>query len=130
MTVLNVEYFNSFSILHESVQFFIVLVILIAIVITLSLLICGFEDHDKKCTKCGLFLLVIIFFVFICIAKAHTTETDYISKKYVKIEDDSIPLEVFEDWEIEDVKGDIYILAPRDGKKIKDEEKATNENGS
>lgn len=123
MTVLNVEYFNRFSMLHKSVQFFIGLVILIAIVITSSLLACGFEDNDKKCIECGLFLLVIIFFVFICISKAHTTKTDYISKKYVKIEDDSVPLEIFENWEIEDIKGDIYILAPRDGKKIKDEEK-------
>lgn len=123
MTVLNIEHFDRFSILHEGVQFFIGIVILIAIVITASLLVCGFEDHDKKCIKSGLFLLVITFFVLICIGKAYITKTDYISKKHVKIEDDSVPLEVFENWEIEDIKGDIYILAPRDGKKIKDEEK-------
>jgi len=51
-------------------------------------------------------------------------ETDYISKKYVTIEDDSVPLEVFENWEIEDIKGNVYILAPIDGKMIKDEEKS------
>lgn len=68
--------------------------------------------------------------LFIGLHNAAITETDYISKKYVIFEDDTIPIEEFIDWEIVDFKGPIYILAPRDGKKIKDEEKVTNGNGS
>lgn len=67
--------------------------------------------------------MVITVIVITCVVKAYHTETNYISKKYVMFEDDKMPIEEFIDWEIVDFKGPIYILAPRDGKKIKDEEK-------
>lgn len=124
MTVLNVEYFNEFSILNECTRFFILIVIFISIVITGSSLICGSACRDIKLIKTGLFLLVITVMVIACIVKAYHTETDYISEKYVMFEDDKVPIEEFIDWEIVDFKGPIYILAPRDGKKIKDEEKS------
>ena len=123
MAVLNVEYFNEFSILNEGNRFFILIVVFISIVCTVSSLICGSIGHDVKLVKSGLFLLVITVTVIICIVKAYHTETDYISEKYVMFEDDKMPIEEFIDWEIVDFKGPIYILAPRDGKKIKDEEK-------
>ena len=123
MTVLNTEYFNEFSILNEGTRFFILIVVFISIVITGSSLICGSIGRDVKLVKSGIFLLAITVTVIICIVKAYHTETDYISEKYVMFEDDKIPIEEFIDWEIVDFKGQIYILSPRDGKKIKDEEK-------
>ena len=123
MTVLNTEYFNEFSILNEGTRFFILIVVFISIVITGSSLICGSIGRDVKLVKSGIFLLAITVTVIICIVKAYHTETDYISEKYVMFEDDKIPIEEFIDWEIVDFKGPIYILSPRDGKKIKDEEK-------
>lgn len=123
MTVLNTEYFNEFSILNEGTRFFILIVVFISIVITGSSLICGSIGRDVKLVKSGIFLLAITVIVIIYIVKAYHTETDYISEKYVMFEDDKIPIEEFIDWEIVDFKGPIYILSPRDGKKIKDEEK-------
>lgn len=82
-----------------------------------------FLEKDAKFLILAVLSLLITFGIIISVANAVNTETDYISLKYVKIEDDSVPLEVFENLEIEDIKGDVYILAPRDGKKIKDEEK-------
>ena len=123
MTVLNTEYFNEFSILNEGTRFFILIVVFISIVITGSSLICGSIGRDVKLVKSGIFLLAITVIVIIYIVKAYHTETDYISEKYVMFEDDKMPIEEFIDWEIVDFKGPIYILAPRDGKKIKDEEK-------
>ena len=124
MTVLNTEYFNEFSILNEGTRFFILIVVFISIVITGSSLICGSIGRDVKLVKSGIFLLAITVIVIIYIVKAYHTETDYISEKYVMFEDDKMPIEEFIDWEIVDFKGPIYILAPRDGKKIKDEEKS------
>lgn len=123
MTVLNVEHFNRFNMLHEGTRFFILIVIFISIVITGSSLICGSIDRDVKLVKIGIFLLAITVMVIACMVKAYHTETDYISEKYVMFEDDKVPIEEFIDWEIVDFKGPIYILAPRDGKKIKDSER-------
>ena len=123
MTVLNVEYFNRFSMLHVGTRFIIIVGILIAIACTLSLIACMFSEKDAKLLIWAILSLLITFGIMVSVANAVNTETDYISLKYVKIEDDSVPLETFENWELEDIKGDIYILAPRDGKKIKDEEK-------
>lgn len=71
----------------------------------------------------GILLLIASFLIAVWMWNKSTKETDYISKKYVMFEDDKLPIEEFIDWEIVDFKGKIYILAPRDGKKIKDEEK-------
>lgn len=124
MTVLNVEYFNRFNMLHEGTRFIIVVGISIAIGCTLSIIACMFSEKDAKLLIWAVLSLLITFGIIVGVTNAVNTETDYISLKYVKIEDDSVPLEVFENWEIDDIKGDIYILAPRDGKKIKDEEKS------
>lgn len=124
MTVLNVEYFNRFNMLHEGTRFIIVVGISIAIACTLSIIACMFSEKDAKLLIWAVLSLLITFGIIVGVINAVNTETDYISLKYVKIEDDSVPLEVFENWEINDIKGDIYILAPRDGKKIKDEEKS------
>ena len=123
MTVLNIEYFNRFSMLHEGTRFIIVVGISIAIACTLSIIACMFSEKDAKLLIWAVLSLLITFGIIVSVANAVNTETDYISLKYVTIEDDSVPLEIFENWEIEDIKGDVYILAPRDGKKIKDEEK-------
>lgn len=123
MTVLNVEYFNRFNILHEGTRIIIIIGTVIAIACTLSIIACMFSEKDIKLLIWAVLSLLITFGIIISVVNAVNTETDYISLKYVTIEDDSVLLEVFENWEIEDIKGDIYILAPRDGKKIKDEEK-------
>jgi len=123
LTVLNIEYFNRFSMLHEGTRFIIVVGISIAIACTLSIIACMFSEKDAKLLIWAVLSLLITFGIIVSVANAVNTETDYISLKYVTIEDDSVPLEIFENWEIEDIKGDVYILAPRDGKKIKDEEK-------
>ena len=125
MTVLNVEYFNRFNMLHEGTRFVIVVGISIAIACTVSIIIAYMlSEKDTKLLILAVLSLLITIGSIVSVTNAANIETDYISEKYVKIEDDSVPLEVFENWEIDDIKGDIYILAPRDGKKIKDEEKS------
>lgn len=128
MTVLNVEYFNRFNMLHEGTRFIIIVGISIAIACTLSIIACMFSEKDAKLLIWAMISLLITFGSIVSVANAVNTETNYISLKYVMFEDDKLPIEEFIDWEIVDIKGPIYILAPRDGKKIKDEEKATNEN--
>lgn len=124
MTVFNVEHFNRFNILHEGTRLAIAIgITMVIFFFTLLMIACMFLEKDAKFLILAVLSLLITFGIIISVANAVNTETDYISLKYVKIEDDSVPLEVFENWEIEEIKGDIYILAPRDGKKIKDEEK-------
>lgn len=82
------------------------------------------RESNKWYIISGIFVLLASVLLLIGISSASDTETDYISKKYVMFEDDKLPIEEFIDWEIVDFKGPIYILAPRDGKKIKDEEKS------
>ena len=119
MTVLNVEYFNELDMVPDE------LVYILGILMILGALFCVpmFLMRTKYCTLFGILLLIASILIAIWMRNTAVKETDYISKKYVIIEDDSVPLEVFENWEIEDIKGNVYILAPRDGKKIKDEEK-------
>lgn len=124
MTVLNIEHFNRFNMLHEGTRFIIVVGISIAIACTLSIIACMFSEKDVKLLKWAVLSLLITFGIIVSVVNAANTETDYISKKYVMFEDDKVPIEEFINWEIVDFKGPIYILAPRDGKKIKDEEKS------
>ncbi len=125
MTVLNVEYLSEFECMPFPIKLFLLIFMLFGFSIGMLLLLIGLSDVDYKkyYIISGILIILTSILLFIGIYRAAHTETDYISEKYVMFEDDKMPIEEFIDWEIVDIKGPIYILAPRDGKKIKDEEK-------
>lgn len=122
MTILNIEYLSELGAIPYWLYAILILLMLFGFAIGFMLLLDFQEGYWYWIS--GIILLLASFCIIGWILRSSNIETDYISKKYVTIEDDSVPLEVFENWEIDDIKGDIYILAPRDGKKIKDEEKS------
>lgn len=128
MTVLNVEYLSEYECIPVLIRLFLIILMLLGFSIGIWMIGTSITDYNKWYIISGIFVILASVLLFIGIYSASNTETDYISKKYIMFEDDKVPIEEFIDWEIVDFKGPIYILAPRDGKKIKDEEKATNEN--
>lgn len=126
MTVLNVEYLSEYECIPVLIKLFLIILLLLGFSIGIVIIGTSITGYIIS----GIFIILASVLLYVGINSAANTETDYISKKYVMFEDDKMPIEEFIDWEIVDFKGPIYILAPRDGKKIKDEEKATNENGS
>lgn len=124
MTVLNVEYLSEFECVPVLIRLFLIILMLFGFSIGMLLIGTSRRDSNKWYIISGIFVLLASILLFIGIHNAANTETDYISLKYVMFEDDKLPIEEFIDWEIVDFKGPIYILAPRDGKKIKDEEKS------
>lgn len=124
MTVLSVEYLSEFECVPFLIKFFLIMLMVFGFTIGILMMETGILDKDKRYIILGIFVLLPSILLFIGLHSASNTEGDYISKKYVMFEDDKVPIEEFIDWEIVDFKGPIYILAPRDGKKIKDEEKS------
>lgn len=130
MTVLSVEYLSEFDCIPIFIRLLLIILMLLGFSVGILMIGTSRRDSNKWYIVSGIFIILPSILLLIEISSAANTETNYISKKYVMFEDDKVPIEEFIDWEIVDFKGPIYILAPRDGKKIKDEEKATNENGS
>lgn len=129
MTVLNVEYLSEFECIPVLIRLFLIILMVFGFSIGgsfIGILIIGTsrKEGNKWYIISGISFLLPSILLLIGMYSAANTETDYISKKYVMFEDDKMPIEEFIDWEIVDFKGPIYILAPRDGKKIKDEEKS------
>ena len=124
LTVLNVEYLSGFECVPVLIRLFLIILMLFGFFIGMLIIGISRRDGNKLYIIPGRPVLFASILLFIGICSAANTETDYISKKYVMFEDDKMPIEEFIDWEIVDFKGPIYILAPRDGKKIKDEEKS------
>lgn len=125
MTVLNVEYLSELDVLPYWLFAILIFLTLFGFGVGFILLL-NFQKGFWYGMS-GVLLLLASFCIIGWMYRSSDTETNYISKKYVMFEDDKMPIEEFIDWEIVDFKEPIYILAPRDGKKIKDEEKATNE---
>ena len=64
----------------------------------------------------GMSLLIIGISCLIDCSKQSAEGTDYISKALVKIEDDTVSLDLFKNWEIAEEKGnDIYVIKPKSG---------------
>ena len=117
------EYLSEFECVPVLIRLFLIILMLFGFSIGMLLIGISRRDSNKWHIISGIFILLPSILLFIGISSAANTETDYISKKYVMFEDDKMPIEEFINWEIVDFKGPIYILAPIDGKKIKDEEK-------
>lgn len=124
MTVLSVEYLSEFECVPVLIRLFLIILMLFGFFIGMLMIGTSRIDSNKWAIISGIFIILPSILLLIGISSAANTKTDYISKKYVMFEDDKMPIEEFIDWEIVDFKGPIYILAPRDGKKIKDEEKS------
>ena len=119
MTVLYIDYVNKFEALSFAVQMVDFCFVIIGLIMGLLFITI---NKSVASTVVGIFIWIIAILAILDIIKMQAHETNYIKEEWVTFHDESAKADVFDKWEIKKVKGDIYILVPRDGKRIKEKE--------
>ena len=123
MEVIFVEYFSQYDLWPDWKVVVYNIGIIIGIILGVILLggfifsiLCKHMNHILHFLALGMSLLIIGISCLIDCSKQSAEVTDYISKALVRIEDDTVSLDLFKDWEITEEKGnDIYVIKPKSG---------------
>lgn len=123
MEVIFVEYFSQYDLWPEWKVVVYILGLMIGIILGAVFLgafifsiLCKHMDHILHFLALGMALLIIGISCLITCYKQYAEVTDYISKALVRIEDDTVSLDLFKNWEIAEEKGNnIYIIKPKSG---------------